>query len=234
MLPMADAAAADDFGLGASPLLVSTTREWEDDAEDSDDAATHGGGGSGSGRQLADLMNLEADDSTGMQRATLDSFAAVPATELQDADALCFSPEQQRRHRSFSAARQLADLLPDAERAELDAGLRHAASPAQHSARRGSTAAFVAELQHRQDAAQGLTPSRRDSRGQGAAASSGHSQGFVPESPLASSLGLGEPDERAELTAVLNGRSPGTASRGRCGGRSFFGRFAFKGAELAS
>lgn len=230
MPPMTDATAADCLGLETSPPLASTTREWDDDADDGggDDATTRG-------RRLSRALSLEPGGSSRRQRGALDSFAAVPETEWQDADVLGFSPRRQRRQHSFGAARQLGDLLPDDERAELNAGVRDAASPAQHSTwfgsvESGSAAAFVAELQHRQDAAEGVTPSRRANPRQDAASFGGNSQEFVPESPLASSLRLAERDERAELVAALKRHSPGAASRSRCLGGKFFGKFAFKGA----
>lgn len=155
-----------------------------------------------------------------------------------------FSPQPPYRQpwqHSPSAGRSLSDLLPDG--IELAAG-RHrsyAVSPVQHGPCHGSgsmggsggdgggsTAAFVAELQHREDVAEGRTPRQCSSIDDGAAAFGGQGHSIIPESPL----GLAEPDE---LNAVLGGQSPHPGAVRRCGGGggNCFGRFAFKAGQSA-
>lgn len=213
----------------------------------------------------AELQGPEADGGMDMQQPLSEYFAAIPETEPQDMGALGLSPEQPRQLRSRtpcravfspqqprrqpwqdspSAGRPLSDLLPDG--IELAAGQHRSypVSPVQHGACHGSgsmdgssggggssTAALIAELQHREDVAEGRTPRQCSSIDDGAAAFAGQSDSIVPESPL----GLAEPDERAELNAVLGGRSPHPGAGGRCGGGdgNYFGRYAFKAGQSA-
>jgi hypothetical protein len=106
---------------------------------------------------------------------------------------------------ALGSGRRLGDLLPGADRAELD-------------------------VVYRQQLEKGLTPGRRDSSRHTAADSGGYNQRTsVPESPLAASFGIAaESDERAELTAALKCRSPGADVRSMHREGNLFGRFAFR------
>ena len=234
-LPVSVAAAVDDFGGAASPALAPSSQHWDDAVQASrfQDAPLLSGS---SERHLSGLSSLQPDDSSGMPQCSLANFAAIPDTEDQAIDILRFSPRQRQQQPDSPAGGRLADLLPGAERATLDAVRGATAPSAQHSMLWSDSggdgeppSGLPVGLQHRRASARGFTPCRRKQSRQAAVSPADLSRSmFVPESPLAAPLGTAaECDEGAELTAALKSRSPSADVQTMCREANVFGRFAF-------
>ena len=197
-VPVSDAAAA------VLPWAL-TSQQWDDDIAAGGFNGATGCSGSIEGH-TADLPSWQPEDSSSMPQGRLAHLAADSDTEDLAADVLRFSPKQQRQQAGSGAGRHLGDLLPGAERAELDAVYR------QHSEK-------------------GITPCRPDSSRHNAAESEDYNQRLsVPESPLAAPFGIAaaEADERAELTAALKCRSLGADVQSMRREGNLFGKFAFR------
>jgi hypothetical protein len=199
---------ADDLpvaGAGAAVLpWALNSQQWDDDIAAGGFNGANACSGSIEGRS-AGLHSRQPEDNSSMLQIRPVQLAAESDTEVLAADVLRLSPEQQRQQTGSGAGRHLGDLLPGAERAELDAA-------------------------YRQQSEKGVTPCRRDSsRHTAADAGDYNERTSVPESPLAASSGIAaEFDERAELTAALKCRSPGADARSMQREGNLFGRFAFR------
>lgn len=199
----ADDLPASDAAVAVLPWALNS-QQWDDDMAAGGFNGATVCSGSIEGR-MAGLQSWQPEDSSSMHQCRPAHPAAKSNAGVLAADVLRLSPKQQRQQAEVGAGRHLGDLLPGAERAELDAV-------------------------YRQELEKGVTPCRQDSSRHAAADSGDYNQRTsVPESPLAASFGIAaESDERAELTAALKCRSPGADVRSMHREGNLFGRFAFR------